>query len=65
MFVSNFKPFCDSSHKGTLFKPVSFKLAEKIDKMYLCGCELSKRAPFCDGSTCLDIKDDENRIEFL
>jgi CDGSH-type Zn-finger protein len=20
--------------------------------MYLCGCKLSKKAPFCDGETC-------------
>ena len=29
--------------------------------MYLCGCKLSLRAPFCDGNTCLDLKAEEDR----
>lgn len=57
--LSGTQPFCDKSHRGTLFKPVSFKLNEKCDKMLLCGCKLSKNAPFCDGSTCVEIKAQE------
>ena len=32
--------------------------------MYLCGCKLSKRAPFCDGNTCLDLKEEEECKNF-
>ena len=27
--------------------------------MHLCGCKLSKNAPFCDGKTCMDIVQNE------
>ena len=43
------QPFCDGSHKGTAFQPVSFK-AEKADTVYFCGCKHSKNRPLCDGS---------------
>ena len=43
------QPFCDGSHKGTAFQPVSFK-AEKTDTVYFCGCKHSKNRPLCDGS---------------
>ena len=33
--------------------------------MYLCGCKLSLRAPFCDGNTCLDLKADEESILYI
>ncbi|MCL5991052.1 MAG: CDGSH iron-sulfur domain-containing protein [Bacteroidetes bacterium] len=43
------QPFCDSSHKGTEFKPVNFTIAEQ--KMYwLCGCKKTGNQPFCDGT---------------
>jgi CDGSH-type Zn-finger protein len=57
--MSKKQPFCDGSHKGTRFKSVSFKLAEKCDKMILCGCKLSKNVPFCDGLTCVKLKQEE------
>jgi CDGSH-type Zn-finger protein len=47
------------SHKGTDYKPISFKLAEKCDSMLLCGCKLSQKSPFCDGKTCVNIKEKE------
>ena len=27
--------------------------------MNLCGCKLSKKAPFCDGETCAKIRNGE------
>lgn len=43
------QPFCDGSHKGGNFVPLSFTLdVEKT--VYLCQCKQSKNKPFCDGS---------------
>lgn len=42
------QPFCDGSHSGTDFKPLSFK-AKETSTAYLCGCKHSKNPPFCDG----------------
>ncbi|MDE3021067.1 MAG: CDGSH iron-sulfur domain-containing protein [Pseudomonadota bacterium] len=46
---SNNQPFCDGSHKGTVFAPVKFTLAEK-KKVWLCGCKHTGSMPFCDGT---------------
>lgn len=46
---SSTQPFCDGSHKGTDFSPVSIKVTETT-KMGLCGCKRTNRAPICDGS---------------
>jgi CDGSH-type Zn-finger protein len=54
--LSKKQPFCDSSHSDTGFRPINFKLAEKCESMMLCGCKLSRVAPFCDGSTCVEMK---------
>lgn len=43
------QPFCDGSHHGTEFKPLSFT-AEKSGVAHLCGCKHTKNPPFCDGS---------------
>lgn len=43
------QPFCDGSHKGTGFTPVSYK-AEKTGKVFFCGCKHSGKAPLCDGT---------------
>ena len=50
--MSNKQPFCDSSHAGSLFKPLKFSLDEKTKSMHMCGCKLSSNAPFCDMETC-------------
>jgi len=43
------QPFCDGSHQGTEFTPVTFEAA--TDKtVYFCGCKASAKSPLCDGS---------------
>jgi CDGSH-type Zn-finger protein len=44
---SETQPFCDGSHKGTLFQPVEIKVDE-TKKVGLCGCKHTKNAPRCD-----------------
>ena len=46
---SNKQPFCDGSHKVTLFTPVAYKATE-TKKMFFCGCKLTSNQPFCDGT---------------
>lgn len=43
------QPFCDSSHKETIFKPVIFKATE-TKKVFFCGCKATLKQPFCDGT---------------
>ena len=43
------QPFCDGSHKDTLFNPVKFEATE-TKKVYFCGCKATTSAPMCDGS---------------
>lgn len=43
------QPFCDGSHKGSIFKPVIFE-NNKEGNIALCGCKQSKNPPFCDGT---------------
>ena len=53
---SKAQPFCDGSHKGTSFLPVKFNLENVSTHIDLCGCKLTTRAPFCDGTTCKELK---------
>jgi len=46
---SNAQPFCDGSHAGTGFLPVSFK-AERDEDVIFCGCKHTATPPFCDGA---------------
>ena len=46
---SSNQPFCDGSHKGTGFTPMSFT-PEKTGTTYLCGCKNTKNPPYCDGT---------------
>mmetsp|Transcript_8486 Transcript_8486/g.12537 ORF Transcript_8486/g.12537 Transcript_8486/m.12537 type:complete len:89 (-) Transcript_8486:33-299(-) len=42
------QPFCDGSHQGTPFTPISFTVPES--KTYsICGCKYSNNKPYCDG----------------
>jgi CDGSH iron-sulfur domain-containing protein 3 len=43
------QPFCDGSHKGTEFSPVTFT-AQETGKAFLCGCKRTQNKPYCDGS---------------
>lgn len=43
------QPFCDGSHSGGPFSPISYKAA-KTGKVYFCGCKNSGKKPLCDGS---------------
>jgi len=47
--LSKKQPFCDGTHKGTEFSPVTFT-PEKDKTVFLCGCRRSAKAPFCDGT---------------
>ena len=43
------QPFCDGSHKETVFTPVKYT-AEKTRRVFFCGCKRSSDAPVCDGT---------------
>ncbi len=43
------QPFCDGSHQGTEFTPVTFEAAAN-KTVYFCGCKASAKSPLCDGS---------------
>ena len=47
--ISYKQPFCDGSHNGTEFKPLTYK-AEATKKMSFCTCKQTNNPPFCDGS---------------
>jgi CDGSH-type Zn-finger protein len=47
--LSKKQPFCDGSHKGGAFSPVSWT-AGKDGKAWFCGCKRSGNAPLCDGT---------------
>ena len=46
---SKTQPFCDGSHKGTVFTPLEFK-PETSGKVFFCTCKRSGKMPLCDGS---------------
>lgn len=43
------QPFCDGSHKGTKFEPLSWT-APKSGMVWFCACKRTGNAPLCDGS---------------
>ena len=43
------QPFCDGSHEGTDFTPMSYT-AQESRTLYFCGCKYTRGAPLCDGS---------------
>lgn len=47
--LSKNQPFCDSSHKGTDFKPVKYT-ADRTGLVGFCGCKYSKKGAVCDGA---------------
>lgn len=46
---SKTQPFCDSSHRGTSFRPVLYK-AEEDGEVWFCRCKHTGTPPFCDGT---------------
>ena len=46
--LSKEQPFCDGSHQGTQFKPITFTATQTIN--FLCLCRRSKDQPYCDKS---------------
>ena len=47
--LSSKQPFCDGSHKNTVFSPVKF-ISDETKKMFFCTCKQTNNQPFCDGS---------------
>ena len=47
--LSKNQPFCDSSHKGTGFRPMLVDV-EEGQSYLLCGCKHSGNKPICDGT---------------
>lgn len=43
------QPFCDGSHVGTEFMPLSYKSLSS-ETVYFCGCKQTSDAPECDGT---------------
>ncbi len=43
------QPYCDGSHKGTVFQPKKFQV-DTAGTFNLCGCKSSDDQPFCDGA---------------
>jgi CDGSH-type Zn-finger protein/mannose-6-phosphate isomerase-like protein (cupin superfamily) len=46
---SKSQPFCDGSHAGTDFLPITFK-ADRDEDVIFCGCKQTGTGPFCDGA---------------
>jgi len=46
---SDNQPFCDGSHQGSDFTPLSYEAGEDRT-LYFCGCKHSQSAPLCDGT---------------
>ena len=46
---SSKRPFCDGSHKGSEFGPLTWK-ADQSKKVFFCTCKATKDPPMCDGS---------------
>ena len=43
------QPFCDGSHRGSEFGPLTWK-ADQSKKVFFCTCKATKDQPLCDGS---------------
>ncbi len=56
---SSSQPFCDGSHRGTSFTPLTFT-AEESGEVFLCQCKNTGNAPFCDGTHARLPKDAES-----
>ena len=61
--MSTTEPICNSACKGTAFRPKVMTIEEDVDALYMCGCKLSVKAPFCDGNTCRGIVNEREADE--
>jgi CDGSH iron-sulfur domain-containing protein 3 len=43
------QPFCDGSHRGTEFRPLTWQAAE-TKQLWLCQCKRTGAPPLCDGT---------------
>ena len=43
------QPFCDGSHDGSEFGPLTYK-ADQTKKVFFCTCKQTNDQPLCDGS---------------
>ncbi|MFQ5542816.1 MAG: glutamate synthase-related protein [Nitrospiria bacterium] len=63
--LSRTQPFCDGSHSGTTFTPLSFSVQE-AQEAHLCLCKRTGNPPYCDGAhATLNQKEIENDISLL
>ena len=46
---SSKQPFCDGSHNGSKFGPITYK-ADQTKKIFFCTCKQTEDPPLCDGS---------------
>lgn len=47
--LSQKRPFCDGSHRGTEKNPYALTI-DKTQTVWLCGCLQSANLPYCDGT---------------
>lgn len=47
--MSKNQPFCDGTHHGSKYKPISFSV-KRSGKVKLCNCKKAANAPFCDNT---------------
>ena len=59
---SSNQPYCDGSHVGTDFTPITFQ-AEKGETAHLCMCKRTGNPPYCDGSHASLSDEDVEHVE--
>jgi CDGSH-type Zn-finger protein len=47
--LSATQPWCDGSHRGTDFRPLTF-VAPISEVFHMCGCKRSDNKPYCFGN---------------
>jgi CDGSH iron-sulfur domain-containing protein 3 len=47
--MSKTQPFCDGSHKGSMFSPLKYTAA-RDERVWFCVCKKTKNSPLCDGT---------------
>lgn len=57
------QPWCDGSHEGTDYEPISFE-APISGEYYMCGCKQSDNKPYCFG-TCRGHTTDNTKLDLF